>query len=88
VEALAEVLHGNRSKLLRIDCGEFQTDHEIAKLVGAPPGYVGHAQSQPRLNAGSLDGARSEECDLALSSSSRTSEISFGSASPTSVRST
>ena len=66
VEALAEVLHGSPSKLLRIDCGEFQTDHEIAKLVGAPPGYVGHAQSEPRLTTGSLDEARSEDCDLAL----------------------
>jgi CheY-like chemotaxis protein len=66
VEALAEVLHGSPDKLLRIDCGEFQSDHEIAKLIGAPPGYVGHAQSTPRLTAGSLEDARSEECDLAL----------------------
>ena len=66
VEALAEVLHGSPAKLLRIDCGEFQTDHEIAKLVGAPPGYVGHAQSEPRLTKRSLDEARSEDCDLAL----------------------
>lgn len=66
VEALAEILHGSRHKLLRIDCGEFQGDHEIAKLVGAPPGYVGHAQSQPRLNESSLDETRSDDCDLAL----------------------
>src|SRR3982075_973869 len=42
VEALAEALHGSERNVLRIDCGEFQLDHEVAKLIGAPPGYVGH----------------------------------------------
>jgi ATP-dependent Clp protease ATP-binding subunit ClpA len=37
VEALAEVLHGSPKKLLKIDCGEFQMEHEVAKLIGAPP---------------------------------------------------
>ena len=37
VEALAEVLHGSSKNLLKIDCGEFQMEHEVAKLVGAPP---------------------------------------------------
>src|SRR5215470_7503825 len=41
VEALAEVLHGTSRSLLRIDCGEFQMDHEVARLIGAPPGYLG-----------------------------------------------
>lgn len=55
VEAVTEILHGNSSKLLRIDCGEYQMEHEVAKLVGAPPGYLGHketqaALSQPRLS--------------------------------------
>src|SRR5689334_3820019 len=36
VEALAEVLHGNARNLLRVDCGEFQMEHEVAKLIGAP----------------------------------------------------
>ncbi len=66
VEAIAEVLHGRREALLRIDCGEFQSDHEIAKLIGAPPGYVGHLDSKPRLTTQSVDEVRSERCDLAL----------------------
>ena len=66
VEAIAEVLHGSRRNVLRIDCGEFQSDHEIAKLIGAPPGYVGHFDSKPRLSAENLDKVRSEGSDLAL----------------------
>ena len=38
VEALAEVLHGTEKNVLKIDCGEFQMEHEVAKLIGAPPG--------------------------------------------------
>lgn len=40
VEALADVLHGSEKHLLRVDCGEFQMEHEVAKLIGAPPGYL------------------------------------------------
>src|SRR5262249_10835144 len=36
VEALAEVLHGSEKNVLKIDCGEFQMEHEVAKLIGAP----------------------------------------------------
>jgi ATP-dependent Clp protease ATP-binding subunit ClpA/CheY-like chemotaxis protein len=66
VEAIAEVIHGRASAILRIDCGEFQSDHEIAKLIGAPPGYVGHVDSKPRLSNEALDEVRSADCDLAL----------------------
>jgi CheY-like chemotaxis protein/energy-coupling factor transporter ATP-binding protein EcfA2 len=66
VEALAEVLHGDSRKVLRIECGEFQSDHEIAKLLGAPPGYVGHTESKPRLTQGALAEVLSVHCDLAL----------------------
>ncbi len=66
VEALAEVLHGSAKKLLRIDCGEFQMDHEVAKLVGAPPGYLGHRETQPVLTQQKLNAASSEACDLSL----------------------
>lgn len=41
VESLAHSLHGDRTRLIRVDCGEFQADHEIAKLIGSPPGYIG-----------------------------------------------
>ncbi len=66
VEAIADVLHGDVHKLLRIDCGEFQADHEVAKLIGAPPGYIGHKESKPRLTQGRLAEVTSPTCDLAL----------------------
>src|SRR5580704_14570161 len=46
VEALADVLHGSEKNVLKIDCGEFQLEHEVAKLIGAPPGYLGHRETQ------------------------------------------
>src|SRR6202522_2686281 len=49
VEALAEALHGSAKSMLKIDCGEYQMEHEVAKLIGAPPGYLGHRETQPAL---------------------------------------
>jgi len=66
VEALAEVLHGSPKKLLRIDCGEFQMEHEVAKLIGAPPGYLGHRETQPLLTQQKVNAASSESCDLSI----------------------
>src|SRR5271156_6839114 len=66
VEALAEVLHGNPKKLLRVDCGEFQMEHEVAKLIGAPPGYLGHRETQPMLSQQKLNGVTSDQCSLSL----------------------
>src|SRR5271165_5391248 len=66
VEVLAEALHGSDKTLLRVDCGEFQMDHEVAKLIGAPPGYLGHRETQPMLNQQKLNAATSESCDLAM----------------------
>jgi len=66
VEALAEALHGSEKQLLRVDCGEFQMEHEVAKLIGAPPGYLGHRETTPMLTQNKLNGVVSERCDLAL----------------------
>lgn len=66
VEAIAELLHGSEKKLLKIDCGEFQLEHEMAKLIGAPPGYLGHRETTPMLTQQQLAEATSEHCDLAL----------------------
>ncbi len=66
VEALAEVLHGHAKKLLKVDCGEFQMDHEVAKLIGAPPGYLGHRETQPWLTQQKVNAASSEACDVSL----------------------
>ena len=60
VEALAEVLHGSPKNILRVDCGEFQMEHEVAKLIGAPPGYLGHRETQPMLTQQKLGAIASE----------------------------
>jgi ATP-dependent Clp protease ATP-binding subunit ClpA len=66
VEALADVLHGHPKKLLKVDCGEFQMEHEVAKLIGAPPGYLGHRETQPWLTQQKVNAASSEACDLSM----------------------
>ena len=66
VEALAEVLHGNSKNLLKVDCGEFQMEHEVAKLIGAPPGYLGHRETQPMLSQAKVNGVSSESSDISL----------------------
>src|SRR5580765_1623962 len=66
VEALAEVLHGSEKNVLKIDCGEFQMEHEVAKLIGAPPGYLGHRETQPMLTQQKLNAVTSEKCNLSL----------------------
>jgi ATP-dependent Clp protease ATP-binding subunit ClpA len=66
VEAVAELLHGSEKKVVRIDCGEFQMEHETAKLIGAPPGYLGHRETVPVLTQQSLTDATSNQSDLAL----------------------
>ena len=52
VEALAETLFGDTRACIKIDCAEFQHSHEIAKLIGSPPGYLGHRETHPLLTQG------------------------------------
>ena len=66
VEALAEILHGASQRVVKIDCGEYQSDHEVAKLIGAPPGYLGHSQTCPVLTQEKLTAAASPFCDLSI----------------------
>ncbi|MBS1855573.1 MAG: AAA family ATPase [Acidobacteria bacterium] len=66
IEALAEVLHGSPKNLLKIDCGEFQMEHEVAKLIGAPPGYLGHRETQPMLTQQKLNSVTSEKNSISL----------------------
>ena len=66
VEALAEILHGSEKNVLKVDCGEFQMEHEVAKLIGAPPGYLGHRETQPMLTQQKLNAVTSEKCSLSL----------------------
>lgn len=66
VEALAETLHGSSRHVLRIDCGEYQMDHEVAKLIGAPPGYLGHRETQPLLSQARINSVASERSSLSI----------------------
>ncbi|MGI8743550.1 MAG: AAA family ATPase [Bryobacteraceae bacterium] len=50
VEATAEALVKNARAVIKIDCAEFQHSHEIAKLIGSPPGYLGHRETHPLLS--------------------------------------
>ena len=66
VEALANALHGSEKHLLKVDCGEFQMEHEVAKLIGAPPGYLGHRETPPLLTQQKLTSVASEASSLSL----------------------
>ena len=50
VEATAESLVKDVRAAVKIDCAEFQHSHEIAKLIGSPPGYLGHRETHPLLS--------------------------------------
>jgi len=54
VEATAEVLFGDPRAVIKIDCAEFQHSHEIAKLIGSPPGYLGHRETHPLITQEAL----------------------------------
>jgi ATP-dependent Clp protease ATP-binding subunit ClpA len=64
VEAAAEVLFGDPHSVVKIDCAEFQHSHEIAKLIGSPPGYLGHRETSPMLTQENLDKAHTEDTKL------------------------
>ncbi|HBE82680.1 MAG: AAA family ATPase [Blastocatellia bacterium] len=64
VEAASEVLFADPHAVVKIDCAEFQHSHEIAKLIGSPPGYLGHRETSPMLTQENLDKAHTEETKL------------------------
>jgi ATP-dependent Clp protease ATP-binding subunit ClpA len=66
VEALAECLVGDPRAVLKIDCAEFQHGHEIAKLIGSPPGYLGHRETSPMLCQEALDQFHTPEVKLSF----------------------
>ena len=55
VEAAAEVLFGDERAVTKIDCAEFQHGHDISKLVGSPPGYLGHRETHPMITQEALE---------------------------------
>lgn len=64
VEAASEVLFNDPHSVVKIDCAEFQHSHEIAKLIGSPPGYLGHRETSPMLTQENLDKAHTDETKL------------------------
>ncbi len=65
VEAAAEILFGDPRAVIKVDCAEFQHSHEIAKLIGSPPGYLGHRETHPLITQEEL--AKYHKDDLKLS---------------------
>ncbi len=66
VEAASEVLFGDNNLITKIDCAEFQHSHEIAKLIGSPPGYLGHRETSPMLTQENLDRSHTDNLKLSL----------------------
>src|SRR6476660_3521467 len=66
IEAASEVLFGDPNAIVKIDCAEFQHSHEIAKLIGSPPGYLGHRETSPMLTQENLDRMHTDELKLSL----------------------
>jgi ATP-dependent Clp protease ATP-binding subunit ClpA len=66
VEALAEAMLGDPRAVVKIDCAEFQHSHEIAKLVGSPPGYLGHRETRPALSQDAIDQFHTEQVKLSF----------------------
>src|ERR1700726_1820427 len=66
VEAAAEVLFGDSRAVIKVDCAEFQHSHEIAKLIGSPPGYLGHRETHPLITQEALAASHSEKLKLSF----------------------
>ena len=66
VEATAESLVGNARAVIKIDCAEFQHSHEIAKLIGSPPGYLGHRETHPLLSQETLNQFHTETVKISF----------------------
>jgi len=66
VEAAAEILFGSPTSFIRVDCAEFQHSHEIAKLIGSPPGYLGHRETPPILTQEHINSYHTERVKLTL----------------------
>src|SRR5438128_4119740 len=66
VEAAAETLAGDGRAVIKIDCAEFQHSHEIAKLIGSPPGYLGHRETHPLLSQEVLNQYHTDKMKLSF----------------------
>jgi ATP-dependent Clp protease ATP-binding subunit ClpA len=66
VEAAAEILFGDSRAVIKVDCAEFQHSHEIAKLIGSPPGYLGHRETHPLITQEELSKSHTEKLKLSF----------------------
>jgi ATP-dependent Clp protease ATP-binding subunit ClpA len=64
VEAAAEILFSSTDAMIKIDCAEFQHSHEISKLIGSPPGYIGHRETSPVLTQAAIDRFHTDKLKL------------------------
>src|SRR6059036_2902600 len=66
VEAAAEILFGDPRAVIKVDCAEFQHSHEIAKLIGSPPGYLGHRETHPLITQEELSKGHTDKLKLSF----------------------
>jgi ATP-dependent Clp protease ATP-binding subunit ClpA len=66
VEAAAETLFGDSRAVIKVDCAEFQHSHEIAKLIGSPPGYLGHRETHPLITQEALAASHTDKLKLSF----------------------
>jgi ATP-dependent Clp protease ATP-binding subunit ClpA len=66
VEAAAEILFGDARSVIKVDCAEFQHSHEIAKLIGSPPGYLGHRETHPLITQEALAASHTDTLKLSF----------------------
>jgi len=66
VEAAAEILFGDARAVIKVDCAEFQHSHEIAKLIGSPPGYLGHREMHPLITQETLAACYTDKLKLSF----------------------
>jgi ATP-dependent Clp protease ATP-binding subunit ClpB len=66
VEAAAEILFGDSRAVVKVDCAEFQHSHEIAKLIGSPPGYLGHRETHPLITQEALAASHRDHMKLSF----------------------
>src|SRR5258705_6984816 len=66
VESTAESLVGEARAMIKVDCAEFQHSDEIAKLIGSPPGYLGHRETHPLLSQEVLNQYQTEKMKLSF----------------------
>jgi ATP-dependent Clp protease ATP-binding subunit ClpB len=66
VEAAAEILFGDSRAVIKVDCAEFQHSHEIAKLIGSPPGYLGHRETHPLITQEALAASHTDKLKLSF----------------------